>query len=64
MNEYILPKSQFIPVVSQSGKLRFRFDPLRGLIEIQDRGVKEIFDLVVIAEKAIMQTNEQVKTVL
>ncbi len=58
MKKYKLPEPNFIPVLGINDKLRFRFDYVRGLIEIQDRGVKEIFDLSAIAEKAMMKTNE------
>lgn len=41
---YQAPKSQFVPV-ARGGKLVFRFDPVRGLIEWQHRGEKYIIDL-------------------
>lgn len=41
---YKAPKSQFVPIVI-NGKLVFRFDPQRGLIEYQSRGEKHIIDL-------------------
>ncbi len=41
---YRAPKSQFVPVVV-NGKLIFKFDPRRGLIEYQSRGEKHIIDL-------------------
>jgi len=41
---YRAPKSQFVPVV-RGGKLAFKFDPTRGLIEWQHRGEKYIIDL-------------------
>jgi len=35
----------FIEVREPQGKLLFRFDPLRDLIEIQRRGAKVLIDL-------------------
>jgi hypothetical protein len=56
-----LPKSHYIPVVNQAGKLLFKFDPKRFLIEIQHRGIKETIDLSAIAEKALTETEIFVK---
>lgn len=55
-----LPKSQYIPV-TKNGKLLFKFDPVRFLIEIQQRGVKEVIDLTVIAEKELTKPDDFVK---
>jgi hypothetical protein len=41
---YKAPKAQFVPVVV-NGKLAFKFDPRRGLIEWQHRGEKHVIDL-------------------
>lgn len=41
---YRAPKSRFVPIVIH-GKLVFKFDATRGLIEWQDRGNKHIIDL-------------------
>lgn len=41
---YRAPKAQFVPVI-RDGKLAFKFDPVRGLIEWQHRGEKHIIDL-------------------
>ena len=57
-NQYQPPKPVFVPVTWQNGKLAFKFDPLRGLIELQERGVKQVFDLSVLAENAVSKTNE------
>lgn len=45
--KYKAPKARFVPVVI-GGKLAFKFDPLRGLIEWQDRGEKHLIDLATI----------------
>jgi hypothetical protein len=47
---YKAPKPRFVPVVV-NGKLVFKFDPERGLIEWQSRGEKHIIDLAEYAEK-------------
>ena len=57
-NQYQPPKPIFLPVTWQNGKLAFKFDPVRGLIEMQERGVKQVFDLSALAEKVSMKTNE------
>jgi hypothetical protein len=41
---YKAPASRFVPVLID-GKLVFKFDPDRGLIEWQNRGKKHIIDL-------------------
>jgi hypothetical protein len=41
---YHPPRPRWIPV-ARRGKLLFKFDPLRGLIEIQERGQVDIIDL-------------------
>jgi hypothetical protein len=45
--KYQTPKARFIPIVID-GKLAFKFDPHRGLIEWQNRGEKYIIDLATI----------------
>lgn len=42
--KYQAPKAQFVPVVIRN-KLLFKYDPVRGLIEIQERGEKHLIDL-------------------
>lgn len=64
MNHYQPPRPSFVPVTWQNGKLAFRIDLQRGLIEMQERGVKEVFDLASIIEKARIEANENVKSVL
>lgn len=32
------------------GRLAFRYDPYRGLVEVQHRGVKHVVDLAAIAD--------------
>lgn len=64
MNHYQPPRSNFISVTWQNGKLAFRIDLQRGLIEMQERGVKEVFDLASIVEKAERETVENEKSVL
>lgn len=47
---YTPPKSNYISVVStRTGRTLFRIDLARGIIELQDRGVKECVDLAAIA---------------
>ena len=46
---YQVPQSKYISVV-RSGKLLFRFDKDRGLIEMQVRGEKFTIDLSAIVE--------------
>lgn len=46
---YEPPTKDFVDVVL-GGKLAFRFDPYRGLIEYQRRGERHIVDLAKIAE--------------
>lgn len=41
---YTAPKAAFAPIVI-NGKLAFKFDPNRGLIEWQHRGAKVLIDL-------------------
>lgn len=41
---YRAPPSHFVPIVI-NGKLVFKFDPERGLIEWQHRGEKHLIDL-------------------
>jgi hypothetical protein len=43
-HRYKAPTSKFVPIVI-GGKLAFRFDPVRGLIEWQHRGEKHVIDL-------------------
>lgn len=43
-SSYQPPQPQFIPVVIK-GKLAFKFDASRGLIEWQCRGEKHVIDL-------------------
>ena len=45
---YKSPQSNYRNVVFR-GKLLFRFDPVRGLIELQERGEKILVDLSVVA---------------
>lgn len=52
IDTYQPPKPSFIPVVNRAGRLLFKFDPQRGLIEIQDRGEKEIVDLAILIANA------------
>ena len=43
---YVPPKSNYIPVISKiTGRLLFKIDIIRGIIEVQDRGNKEYVDL-------------------
>ena len=49
-HRYKTPKAQFVPVVV-GGRLIFKFDPTRGLIEYQSRGEKHIIDLADYASK-------------
>lgn len=42
----------YLDVRSSRGKLLFRYDPYRGIVEIQERGVKEYIDLTqILAER-------------
>jgi len=41
---YRPPRPHFVPIVI-NGKLAFKFDPERGLIEWQHRGEKHVIDL-------------------
>ena len=43
---YVPPRSNYIPVISKiTGRLLFKIDIIRGIIEVQDRGNKEYVDL-------------------
>jgi hypothetical protein len=46
---YVLPKAAFQPVVI-AGKLAFKVDRVRGLIEWQHRGQKYIIDLATLQQ--------------
>jgi len=61
MTKYQTPIAKYISVVFSNGKLAFKFDPDRGLIEIQERGQREVFDLAQIA-KSIEVTRERQAT--
>ena len=47
-------RASYVPVVLD-GRLVFRYDPHRGLVEIQHRGVRHVVDLAAIdaAEQAV-----------
>lgn len=45
MNKQLLPSPQYIELRLPDGKIAGRFDPLRGVLEVQTRGVKHYFDL-------------------
>lgn len=44
LDTYQPPQPRFVPIVI-NGKLVFRFDPHRGLIEWQSRGERHVIDL-------------------
>lgn len=46
---YRPPQPCFVPIVI-NGKLAFKFDPERGLIEWQHRGEKHLIDLSTVAK--------------
>lgn len=59
MNTYTPPKSAYIPVISKiTGRLLFKIDITRGIIEIQDRGNKEYVDLGMVAQEKNRPTDE------
>lgn len=62
-----LPKAQYadlrLPSRDRRGKLVARYDPLRGILEIQDSGMKYYFDLtqcpITVEAVAIPQREEK-----
>jgi hypothetical protein len=44
-SEHKKPASQYVELRLPDGKLACRFDPIRGLLEVQSRGIKHYFDL-------------------
>lgn len=42
---YTPPKSKYIPAISTDGRLLFKFDPTRGIIEVSLRGFVYHVDL-------------------
>lgn len=47
---------QFINVYYPDGRVAFRYDPARGIVELQDRRIKHWFDLTqVIVNKPVDQ---------
>lgn len=56
MNENLLLQSsdknttqRYVELRLPDGKLACRFDPVRGLLEVQARGIKHYFDLTQVA---------------
>lgn len=45
MIEQVLPPAQYEPLEFPDKKLAGRFDPVRGILEIQRAGIKYYFDL-------------------
>lgn len=43
--EAIVPPAQYEALMLPNGKLAGRYDPLRGILEIQSAGIKYYFDL-------------------
>lgn len=63
MNTYTPPKSAYIPVVSKrTGRLLFKIDMIRGIIEVQERGIKEYVDLGALAEGEHAKPNSVVQS--
>lgn len=48
MGGTILPSPHYIDVRYPDNKLAFRYDPTRGVVEIQRNGCRHYFDLAVI----------------
>lgn len=56
---YVTPVTNYMPVI-RNGRILFRFDPIRGVIEIQTRGEMETVDLAAeVAQHAQRCTSEQ-----
>jgi len=44
----IVPVPHYIELRFSSGKLAARYDPVRGILELQERGVRQYFDLALV----------------
>lgn len=44
-----LPLPQYVDARYPDNKIAFRYDPLRGIIEIQRNGIRYYFDLTILA---------------
>lgn len=44
-------RPQYVDVRTAGGKLAFRFDPRRGIVEWRDRGKTHYFDLCALTEQ-------------
>lgn len=52
-NKNILPSPQYVDLPFSDGGLAGRFDPVRGVLEVQRRGVKHYYDLAVLVQAHI-----------
>ena len=53
----IVPTPHYIELRFTSGKLAARYDPVRGILELSERGVKQYFDLTLV--ELPVEKNEQ-----
>lgn len=42
-----------------TNKLLFRYDPERGLIEVQRRGIKTVVDLTQVSDQRVLRTSQK-----
>lgn len=68
MNEYRTPKAQYIPIVypygPAKGRLAFKYDPIRGLIMLQMRGDRYMFDLTEVVKQLNNSVNANSQTII